>query len=49
MVETRLLANGIARCLPVEPNTRYSRQFAGIQAEAKKHGIGFWAYDFWKD
>ena len=49
MVETRLLANGIARCLPVEPNTRYRNQFAGIEAEAKKHGIGFWAYDFWKD
>lgn len=49
MVETRLLANGIARCLPVEPNTRYRSQFAGIEAEAKKHGIGFWAYDFWQD
>lgn len=42
-----LLEAGMARCMPIEPNTRYRNEFAEIEQKAIENGSGFWAIDFW--
>lgn len=47
MLQERLLAAGMAKCLPIKPNTKYANRFAEIEQTAKAEGVGFWAIDYW--
>lgn len=49
MYQDILLENGMAHCLRIPPNTKYSNHFAEIELIAKMKGKGFWEYDFWNE
>lgn len=46
LLEDLLLSEGLARTMPMEPNTRYERHFARLEEKAEKEGAGFWGTGF---
>ena len=46
LLQDRLLSEGLARTIPLEPNTRYEDHFARLEEKAEKEGAGFWGTGF---
>lgn len=42
-----LLADGMAHCMPIKPNTKYQNEFATFEETARQNAAGFWETDFW--
>lgn len=48
MVNALLLEKGYARCMSIEPNTQFEKEFSNIENSAKKNKAGFWATGFFE-
>ncbi len=48
LLEDLMLSEGLARAMPLEPNTRYENHFSELELEAEKAGAGFWGTGFYK-
>lgn len=42
MIQKHLLKNGLAKVMTIQPNVAHSDEFAAIEAEAMKNGVGMW-------
>ena len=49
MLQELLLNNGMARCMEIEPNTKYASHFSKLEATAKANGTGFWSTEVWNE
>ena len=49
MLQELLLNNGMARCMEIEPNTKYASHFSKLEAIAKANGTGFWSTEVWNE
>lgn len=47
-VNEMLLEEGMAKCIEIEPNTRYTDLFANAQATAEQNQTGFWGTGFFE-
>ena len=45
MVEEKLLSDGMAQVMTIQPNSKYSFRFSVLQQEARLKRAGFWAED----
>lgn len=49
MVQTRLLAAGMATTMTIQPNSKYAAMFYSTMYEARESKQGFWATGFFTD
>ena len=45
MVNVKMLSDGYATTMEIEPNTKYAEDFREVEKYAKDNDIGLWAYD----
>ncbi len=48
MLNAKIIADGYAREMSIEPNTKYSEYFKTLRKEAEDNGKGLWKYDEYK-
>lgn len=48
MLNKMVVEKGFAKCVPTEPNIKYSEEFAILENEAKKNGEGFWGTEVFR-
>ena len=44
MLNARMLSDGYATIMEIEPNTKYADRFRGLKADAEKNGKGLWQF-----